>query len=183
VSETVLQANVWFASGQSVRATGWIDRANEAFREVCSKIPLNETSTALQCYAASQFIDVRYARTLAVLEQIKERLSGIHEFNYNKGMTLALLGRSVESERYLFFVKNPKYIKEVFYTSWLCRCFVKNRKAENAWNLYLETEQVEDAKTLLQVIATDCYEEGVYYWAMLAYDVLAKWTGDDKFRE
>jgi intraflagellar transport protein 56 len=98
-------------------------------------------------------------------------------------MSLALLSRWAEAERYFLLVKNPQYTKEIFYTSWLCRCYIKNKKPSNAWNLYVEATQTEDAKTLLQIIGPDCYASNAFYYAMRAYDVLAKFEGDPVLRE
>jgi intraflagellar transport protein 56 len=80
-------------------------------------------------------------------------------------------------------VKNPQFTKEIFYTSWLCRCYIKNKKPDPAWNLYVEATQTEDAKTLLQVIATECYTAGSYFYAMRAYDLLSKFEGDASLRQ
>ena len=41
----------------------------------------------------------------------------------------------------------------------------------------------EDAKTLLQIISTDCFSEGHYYYAMKAYDILAKFELDPQMKE
>jgi intraflagellar transport protein 56 len=98
-------------------------------------------------------------------------------------MALAALSRWAEAERHFLLVKNSQYTKEVFYTSWLCRCYIKNKKPDSAWNLYGEATQAEDAKTLLQVIAADGYAAGAYYFSMMGYDLLAKFEGDPALRE
>jgi intraflagellar transport protein 56 len=107
----------------------------------------------------------------------------VDEFNYDKGMTLASLSKWAEAERYLLMVKNPAYKKEKFYITWLCRCFIKNKKPMAAWNLYLDATSTEDSKTLLRIIAADCYASEQYYYAMKAYDVLSKYETDPSFRD
>jgi intraflagellar transport protein 56 len=124
-----------------------------------------------------------YSDTLRILQTIEQQVGETNEFNYNKAMALALLSRWAEAERYFLLVKNSQYTKEIFFTSWLCRCYIKNKKPDSAWNLYLEATHAEDAKTLLQIIATDCYQSGAYFFAMRAYDVLAKFEGDSSLRE
>jgi intraflagellar transport protein 56 len=71
-------------------------------------------------------------------------------------------------------VKNPAYVKEKFYTQWLARCYIKNKRPEAAWNLYVDAPSIDDSKQLLHLIAADCFADGLYYYAMRAYDVLAK---------
>jgi intraflagellar transport protein 56 len=80
-------------------------------------------------------------------------------------------------------VKSPQYTREIYDTSWLCRCYIKNKKPGNAWNLYLEATQTEHAKALLQIIATDCYQIGAYCHAMKAYHVLVKFQRDTTLRD
>jgi intraflagellar transport protein 56 len=98
-------------------------------------------------------------------------------------MTLASLSKWAEAERYLLMVKNPAYTKERFYSTWLCRCYKKNKKPAEAWNLYVDATSTEDSKILLHIIASDCYSSGQYYSAMRASDVLSKYKADPSFRD
>jgi intraflagellar transport protein 56 len=182
-SEVILKATVMLAYGQLTQEASLIEEARDALGDVGDMDGMRDTLAGRQCLATKQFLAVDYNETLRVLQTIEQQCGQTDEFNYNKAMSLALLSRWAEAERYFLLVKNPQYTKEVFYTSWLCRCYIKNRKAESAWNLYTAATQTEDAKTLLQIIATDCYQIGAYYYAMLAYDVLAKFTGDPGLRE
>jgi intraflagellar transport protein 56 len=182
-TEVILRATVWLAYGQLTQEVALIEEASESFGELGEMESIRDTVPGRQCLAIKQFIGADYNQTLRVLQTIEEQVGTTDEFNYNKAMALALLSRWAEAERHFLLVKNANYTKEVFYTSWLCRCYIKNRKAESAWNLYVAATQTEDAKTLLQIIATDCYQAGAYYYAMLAYDVLAKFTGDATHRE
>jgi intraflagellar transport protein 56 len=118
-----------------------------------------------------------------VLTTIEEHVSDVDEFNYDKGMTLATLCKWAEAERHLLLVKNQAYRKERFYTQWLCRCYIKNKKPEAAWNLYVDASSIDDSKHLLHLIASDCYTDGLYYYAMRAYDVLAKYEAEPAYRQ
>jgi intraflagellar transport protein 56 len=98
-------------------------------------------------------------------------------------MTLASLAKWQEAERTFLMVKNPAYTKEIFYTQWLARCYIKNKKPDEAWNLYVGAASTEDSKTLLRVIAADYYNAGMYFHAMKAYDVLAKFEPETQYRD
>jgi intraflagellar transport protein 56 len=182
-SENILKANVCLAFGQLTSETTILEEANAIFGEIGELEVVRDTVPGRQCLATTKFLTSDYDDVLKILHSIEKSAGDTDEFNYNKGMTLALLSRWAEAERYFLLVKNTHFTKEIFYASWLCRCYIKNRKPDHAWNLYLEATQTEDAKTLLQIIATDCYQGGAYYYAMRAYDVLAKYEGDPTLRE
>lgn len=182
ISEIVLRAIVILAFGQLNGDVNMIEESNSIFAEIGSMDVVKDTVPGRQCLATTKFIAGEYQETLRILDTI-EQLDSSDEFKYNKAMSLASLQRWMEAENYFLQVKNEYYKKEIFYVSWLCRCYIKNKKPESAWNLYQEATQTEDAKTLLQIIANDCYIEGFYYFSMKAYDVLAKFDDDATMRE
>ncbi|KAH0790316.1 TPR Domain containing protein [Histomonas meleagridis] len=182
-NETVLKASTLLAIGQLNSDTGPIEEANEIFSEVGNMDLIKDTVPGREALASSKFINNEYDETLRVLATIEEYVGDCDEFNYNKGMTLAALSRWAEAERYLLLVKSPKYTKEIFYISWLCRCYIKNGKAELAWNLYKDSTSTEESKTLLNIIASDCYIAGQFYFAMKAYDVLSKFDTDPELKQ
>ena len=124
-----------------------------------------------------------YDEAMHVLKTFDEIVGESDELNYNKGMTYALLKQYPAAEEAFLRVKSPKYTSEIFYTSWLCKCYIQNRKYTEAWDLYASATQTEDAKTLLQILANDCYRAQQYYYSMRAYDVLLKFEGDATMRE
>ena len=98
-------------------------------------------------------------------------------------MALAALARYSEAEKYLLKVSNETYTREIYYVSWLCKCYIKNNKAEKAFNLYLMASTTEDANVLLQIISTECFIIGEYYYAMKAYDVISQFDIDSSTQE
>jgi intraflagellar transport protein 56 len=182
-TEIILRATVWLAYGQLTQESALLEEANETFAEIGDMEVIRDTVPGRQCLATTKFITAEYNETLRILQTIEQQVGETDEFNYNKAMSLALLSRWAEAERYFLLVKNAQYAREIFYTSWLCRCYIKNRKPDKAWSLYADVTQTEDAKTLLQIIATDCYLGGAYFYAMLAYDMLAKIDGDATLRQ
>lgn len=182
-TELILRATVLLAYGELTNDTGLIEEASGIFLELGQLDVVRDTVPGRQCLATAKFITSEYQDTMRIFDSIEEFSSGCDEFYYNKGMTLALSQRWAEAQRYFLLVKNVHYTAEIFFNSWLCRCYIKNNKPDAAWNLYNEATQSEDAKTLLQIIANDCFLGGYYYYSMKAYDLLAKFEGDATMRE
>ncbi|KAH0789983.1 TPR Domain containing protein [Histomonas meleagridis] len=183
ISESILKANVLLAYGQLNSDANLIDEANGIYAEIGNTEGVCDTVPGRECLISSHFITSEYQETLKILQTIEQYVNETDEFNYNKAMTYAILSRWKEAEKYFLLVKNQQYTKEIFYTSWLCRCYIKNDKPDEAWKLYVDATQTEDAKTLLQIIANDCFNSGYYFYAMKAYDVLAKFEGDNLMTE
>jgi intraflagellar transport protein 56 len=182
LNESMLKGTVLLSLGQATSEASQIEEANTIFSEIGSMDGIKDTVIGRECLASTRFIVGEYEETLRVLETIEQYANDVDEYNYDKGMTLASLSRWQEAERSLLMVKNPAYTKEVFYASWLCRCFIKNKNPEAAWNLYIDATSTEDSKTLLKIIAADCFQAGLYFYAMRAYDVLAKFEMDTTYK-
>jgi intraflagellar transport protein 56 len=183
LNESMLKGTVLLALGQATSEAPQIEEANAIFSEIGSMEVIKDTVQGRECLASTKFIVGEYEETLRILDTIAQFASEVDEYNYDRGMTLASLSRWQEAERVLLMVKNPAYTKEIFYTSWLCRCFIKNKKPDAAWNLYLDATSTEDSKTLLKIVASDCFQVGLYFYAMRAYDVLAKFEPDPSFKD
>ncbi|OHS98347.1 hypothetical protein TRFO_08933 [Tritrichomonas foetus] len=183
LNEQLLKATIYLAIGQLTADTGPIEEANQIFKEIGEMDVVTNTVPGRQALATSKFIVGEYDEVLRIFKTIESMMTENDEFNYNRGMTLAALSRWAEAERYFLLVKNEAYTREIFYRSWLCRCYIKNRKPEAAWNLYSEATQTEDAKTLLEIISNDCFQNGDYYYAMRAYEILAKFEMESTHRE
>ncbi|OHT12941.1 TPR Domain containing protein [Tritrichomonas foetus] len=183
LNESILKGTVLLAIGQLNSEAGPIEEANAIFAEIGSMDNVKDTVPGRECLASTKFIVGEYDETLRVLQTIEEYVSDQDEFNYNKGMTLASTSRWAEAERYFLMVKNPSYTREIFYVSWLCRCYIKNKKPDAAWALYVDLTSTEDSKTLLHIIASDCFSTSQYYYAMRAYDVLSKYETDPQHRD
>jgi intraflagellar transport protein 56 len=98
-------------------------------------------------------------------------------------MAYASSSEWVEAERNLGKVQSKWYKSSLPYKLWLCRCFVKNKKYEQAWELYAGQQQIDHAGQLLQIIATDAFELGGYYFAMRAFQLLAQSDPEPYFKE
>lgn len=182
-TESLMKAIVFLAMGQLTGDVGAIETANEIFKEIGETEVIKDTVIGRQALATSKFIVCEYDEVLRIFNTIEEYLRENDEYNYDKGMTLALLERWAEAEKYLLSVKNQSYTREIFYNSWLCRAFIKNKKPEAAWNLYSEATSTEDAKTLLEIISNDCYNSGQYYYSMRAYEILSQCEIEPTYKE
>lgn len=182
INDNILKAVIMLAYGQLTSDPALVDEASAIFNEIGSMEVVKDTVPGRQCFASTKFVTGDFTDCLRIFDTIEE-FDKTDEFNYNKAMALANLERWAEAERYFLKVQNEYYTKEIFYTSWLCRCYIKNRKPELAYKLYEEAQQAEDAKTLLQIIANDCYHATFYYYSMKAYDLLSKVEDDPTIRE
>lgn len=183
INESILKATVSLAMGQVSQNTTLIEEANNSFSEIGQMDIIKDTVPGRECLATSKFIEGDYSSSLSILQTIEEVVGEIDEFNYNKGMALAALARYSEAEKYLLKVSNETYTREIYYVSWLCKCYIKNNKAEKAFNLYLMASTTEDANVLLQIISTECFIIGEYYYAMKAYDVISQFDIDSSTQE
>jgi len=48
--------------------------------------------------------------------------------------------------------------------SWLARCFIRNGKPHDAWELYLKMDN-HDSFNFLSLVANECYQAGAYFYA------------------
>ena len=183
VQDSILKATVDLAYGLLNSDPNTINEANLTFAEVGDKETIKDTVPGRQALATHKFIEGEYDSCLKILQTIEEHIGDTDEFNYNEGMALAALSKWVEAEQHFLLVKNPAYLREIYYISWLCKCYIMNRKPDLAFALYTESTNTEDAKALLQIISTDCYAQGQYYYAMKAFDVLAKYELDQTMKE
>ena len=144
---------------------------------------IRDTVPGRQCLASSCFITAEYDRCLTVLESIEEYVGETDDYLYDKAMTLAMLSRWAEAERYFLMIKNESILNDVHYLTCLCRSYIRNKKPDSAWDLYVECTSSESSKELLSILAADGYECGHYYIAMKAYDILNKYESDPSYTE
>ena len=121
--------------------------------------------------------------TKIYLNSIKAYLYNDDDFNWNYGISLASTGNFKEAEETLLLVQSDKYRSEYCYLSWLSRCYIMNKKARLAWELYLKMDNTNESFNLLQLIANDCYKMGAFFYAAKAFDVLERLDPDPEYWE
>lgn len=133
-----------------------------------------------QCTASCMFLQKQYEDVLLYLGTIKEFMASDDDFNWNLGLTLAVLGKYQEAEASLSIVQNDKYRSEFLFAAWLARSYIANGKPDLAWNLYLEMDTSNETLVLLRLIGNDCYRNGHYFFSLKAFDILERLDNEDQ---
>ncbi len=94
------------------------------------------------------------------------------DFNWNYGIALAAAGEHIEAENRLLKAQNDLYRQELSYCTWLARCYIKNKKAELAWNLYSSIDE-ENRIHFLKVIGGDSFRAKSFLIAARSFHKLS----------
>ena len=133
--------------------------------------------------ASCFFILKQFDDVLVYLKSIRPYFLNDDDFNWNYGISLACTGNYKEAEETLLLVQSDRYRSEYCFLSWLARCYIMNKKARLAWELYLKMDNSNDSFNLLQLIANDCYKMGAFFYAAKAFDVLERLDPDPEYWE
>lgn len=120
---------------------------------------------------------------LVYLKSIRPYFINDEDFNWNYGLACASAGDFKEGEDALLQIQNPKYKQDYIFLSWLCRCYIMNKKPHLAWEIYINMETSNESLALLNLIANDCYKMGQFYYSVKAFDVLERLDADPEFWE
>ncbi|RYY34712.1 hypothetical protein EON62_03050, partial [archaeon] len=137
-----------------------------------------DTIPGRQCMASCFYLQRHFEDANVYLSSIKPYLINDDDFNWNYGMSLAAAGSYKEAEETLLLIQNPAYTNDSVYLCWLARCYIMNRKARHAWELYLKTNSAGESIDLLQIIANDCYKVGAFLYSAKAFDNLERLDRD-----
>lgn len=104
-------------------------------------------------------------------------------FNFNYAQAKTACNQFKEAEETFLLIKDPKIKNDYIYISNLARCYVMNKKAQLAWEMYLKMEQGTESFNLLLLIANDCYKMGEFWYAAKAFDMLDRLEPNPEFWE
>ncbi|XP_071568504.1 intraflagellar transport protein 56 isoform X2 [Temnothorax nylanderi] len=172
--EYILKGIVNAVIGQETNSRDSIKTAQQYFQLVGSSASECDTIPGRQCMASFFFLYRQFERVRLYLNSIKTYFSNQDNFNFNYAQAQAGAGYFKEAEEAFLMIRNEKYKNDYIYISLLSYCYIMNKKAELAWELYLKMDTSAESFNLLQLIANTCYKVGEFWYAAKAFDMLER---------
>lgn len=181
--EYILKGVVSATIGQANGSREHVKMAQQYFQLVGASASECDTIPGRKCMASCFFLLKQFDDVNIYLKSIKAYLYNSDDFNWNYGISLAATHQYKEAEAIFQLVQSERLKRDYCYMSWLARCYVRNGKPKEAWDLYMTMETSNEAFNLLQLIANDCYEVGAFYYSAKAFDVLERLDPDPEYWE
>lgn len=177
--EYTLKAVTLAFYAQAHNSAELLNRAKQLFQVVGTSANECDTVSGRECISSFLFLKGQFEDALVYLRTIREFLANDDEFNWNYGLALAATGKYLEAEEALSVVASDAFRAEFVYIAWLARCYIMNGKPDLAWGLYLDMDTSNDTLTLLALLANECFQQGFYYYALKAFDILERLDNED----
>ncbi|ENN77902.1 hypothetical protein YQE_05579, partial [Dendroctonus ponderosae] len=181
--EYILKGVVNAALGQEINSEDHVKTAEECFHLVGSSSSECDTIHGRQCMAAAFFLAGQFEEVLVYLSSIKSYLHSDDTFNFNFAQAKTACQHFKDAEDSFLLIQDPKIKNHYVYISNLARCFVMNRKPQEAWELYLRMDNTPQSFNLLIQIGNDCYKMGEFWYAAKAFDMLDRLDPNPEFWE
>ncbi|GAB1869020.1 Tetratricopeptide repeat protein 26 [Camponotus japonicus] len=172
--EYILKGIVNAVIGQETNSRDSIKTAQQYFQLVGSSASECDTIPGRQCMASFFFLYRQFERVRLYLNSIKTYFSNQDNFNFNYAQAQTGAGYFKEAEEAFLMIRTEKYKNDYVYISLLSYCYIMNKKAELAWELYLKMDTSAESFNLLQLIANACYKVGEFWYAAKAFDMLER---------
>ncbi|XP_070163065.1 intraflagellar transport protein 56 [Polyergus mexicanus] len=172
--EYILKGIVNAVMGQEANSRDSIKTAQQYFQLVGSSASECDTIPGRQCMASFFFLYRQFERVRLYLNSIKTYFSNQDNFNFNYAQAQTGAGYFKEAEEAFLMIRTEKYKNDYVYISLLSYCYIMNKKAELAWELYLKMDTSTESFNLLQLIANACYKVGEFWYAAKAFDMLER---------
>ncbi|KAK0168988.1 hypothetical protein PV327_002742 [Microctonus hyperodae] len=172
--EYILKGIVNAVIGQETGSRESIKIATQYFHLVGSSASECDTIPGRHCMAACFFLRRQFEEVLVYLNSIKTYFSNDDHFNFNYAQAQTAAGYFKEAEEAFILIRSDHLKNDYIYISLLAYCYVMNKKAQLAWELYLKMETSTQSFNLLQLIANTCYKIGEFWYAAKAFDMLEK---------
>ncbi|KAH7831063.1 putative tetratricopeptide repeat protein 26 [Monocercomonoides exilis] len=153
-----------------------------------------DTIPGRQAMASSLFLQGKFGESLKYFDSIEEFSTNDDVFALNYGIALAMCQKYEKAEKMLLRVVDERIRREnENYIQWLVRCRCMTGKPQLAYDIFLQKQEEKDRMeggeedgagspsvsalnsqlfTLLQIISTDCFQTGHFYFAAKAYEQL-----------
>ncbi|KAJ8965156.1 hypothetical protein NQ314_004381 [Rhamnusium bicolor] len=181
--EYILKGVVNAALGQDLNSPEHIKTAKECFHLVGSSSSECDTIHGRQCMAAAFFLAGQFEEVLVYLTSVKSYLHSDDTFNFNFAQAKTSCNQFKEGEEIFLLIQDARIKNDYIYISNLARCYVMNKKPQQAWELYLKMESSSESFNLLLLIANDCYRMGEFWYAAKAFDMLDRLEPNPEFWE
>ncbi|XP_029169926.1 intraflagellar transport protein 56 [Nylanderia fulva] len=172
--EYILKGIVNAVMGQEANSRDSIKTAQQYFQLVGSSASECDTIPGRQCMASFFFLYRQFEKVRLYLNSIKTYFSNQDNFNFNYAQAQTGAGYFKEAEEAFLSIHTEKYKNDYVYISLLSYCYIMNKKAQLAWELYLKMDTSTESFNLLQLIANACYKVGEFWYAAKAFDMLER---------
>ncbi|MFH4980015.1 hypothetical protein AB6A40_006724 [Gnathostoma spinigerum] len=173
-NEFLLKAITYCIIGYEKQSKDHLKTAEQCFKLVGESSTECDTIIGRQAMASAYFLMRQFDEVLVYLNSIKSYFYNDDVFNFNIAQALIATGNTNEAEASLLLINDPQLKMLPTYTQNLARAYVRNGKANLAWELYNRTKQSKRALDLLKIIANDCYKKHEYYYSAKAFDEMER---------
>eukprot|EP00792_Barthelona_sp_PAP020_P004547 TRINITY_DN2196_c1_g1_i1.p1 TRINITY_DN2196_c1_g1~~TRINITY_DN2196_c1_g1_i1.p1 ORF type:complete len:572 (+),score=143.42 TRINITY_DN2196_c1_g1_i1:816-2531(+) len=176
----LVQAAAFTAYGQ-LEDDGYkyFEHAAKLYKTIGESKDAKQTANGRKAMASFYLLDNDYKNAALFLDSIAELCEGEDPFHHNYGIALAAYGNFDKALEELLKVQVEDELTYDSYLAWLCRCFIKCGRPQDAWNLYHKCSHPGLGQFLLHLIANDCFEERLFYFAAKTFSTLERLNPDD----